>query len=82
MGSATVTHDTVPKALVSQATFVDMPNVRAWVMSIAPVLQQGLVESIRQARAVDPRGVVNATGHVNVLALSGVELTGPSGPAC
>ncbi len=79
VGCATVTHNTVPKALVSQATLVDMPNVRAWGDTYSPVLQQSLVESIRQARAIDPRGVVDATGHVNVLALSGGGANGAFG---
>jgi predicted acylesterase/phospholipase RssA len=38
-----------------------------------------LVESIHQARAIDPRGVVDTTGHVNVLALSGGGANGAFG---
>jgi hypothetical protein len=79
VGCATVTHNSVPKALVSHATLVDMPNVRAWGDEYSPVLQQSLVESIRQARAIDPRGMVDATGHVNVLALSGGGANGAFG---
>jgi hypothetical protein len=79
VGCGTVTHNSVPKALVSHATLVDMPNVRAWGDEYSSVLQQSLVESIRQARAVDPRGVVDATGHVNVLALSGGGANGAFG---
>jgi Patatin-like phospholipase len=79
VGCATVTHNTVPKALVPHASMVDMPNVRAWGDTYSPVLQRSLVESIQQARAIDPRGVVDATGHVNVLALSGGGANGAFG---
>ena len=79
VGCATVSHNTVPKELISQATVVDMPNVRAWGDTYSTVLQRSLVESIHQARAIDPRGVVDATGHVNVLALSGGGANGAFG---
>ena len=79
VGCETVAHNTVPKALVSQATLVDMPDVRAWGDTYSTVLQHSLIESIHQARAIDPRGVVDATGHVNVLALSGGGANGAFG---
>jgi hypothetical protein len=76
---ASVSHNTVPKDLISQATVVDMPNVRAWGDTYSTVLQRSLVESIHQARAIDPSGVVDTTGHVNVLALSGGGANGAFG---
>jgi hypothetical protein len=79
VGCATVSHNTVPKDLSSQATVVDMPNIRAWGDTDSTVLQHSLVESIHQARAIDPRGVVDTTGHVNVLALSGGGANGAFG---
>jgi len=79
VGCATVSHNSVPKALVSQASLVDMSNVRAWGDTFSPVLQRSLVESIHQARAIDPRGVVDATGYINVLALSGGGANGAFG---
>jgi hypothetical protein len=66
VGCATVSHNTVPKDLVSQATVVDMPNIRAWEDMYSTVLQHSLAESIHQARAIDPRGVVDTTGYVDV----------------
>jgi hypothetical protein len=78
-GCATVSRDSVPKDLISHATVVDMPNVRAWGDEYSTVLQRSLVDSIRQARTIDPRGVVDATGHVNVLALSGGGANGAFG---
>jgi hypothetical protein len=74
-----VSHNTVPKELISQATVVDMPNVRAWGDTYSTVLQRSLVDSIHQARAIDPRGVVDTTGHANVLALSGGGANGAFG---
>src|SRR2546422_2274330 len=79
VGCATVSHNSVPKDLISQATLVDMPNVRAWGDMYSPVLQRSLAESIHQARAIDPRGVVDATGYVDVLALSGGGANGAFG---
>jgi hypothetical protein len=79
MGCASVSHNSVPKDLISHATLVDMPNVRAWGDAFSPVLQRSIVESIYQARAINPRGVVDATGHVNILALSGGGANGAFG---
>jgi hypothetical protein len=79
VGCASVSHNTVPKELISQATVVDMPNVRAWGDTYSTILQRSLVDSIHQARAIDPRGVVDTTGHVNVLALSGGGANGAFG---
>jgi hypothetical protein len=79
LGCASVTHNTVPKDLVAEARVVDMPDVRAWGDEYSTVLQRSLVESVRQARAIDPRGVVDATGVVNVLALSGGGANGAFG---
>jgi hypothetical protein len=79
VGCATVTHNTVPKELLLEATVLDMPDVRAWGDTYSPALQRSLVESIRQARAIDPRGVVDATGAVSVLALSGGGANGAFG---
>jgi uncharacterized protein YceK len=79
VGCATVAHHTVPKELVSEATALDTPDIRAWGDTYSPGLQRSLVESIRQARAIDPRGVVDATGAVSVLALSGGGANGAFG---
>jgi hypothetical protein len=79
VGCATVAHNTVPKDLVSQARVPDMPDVRAWGDEFSPVLQRSVVESIHQARAIDPRGVIDPTGAVNVLALSGGGANGAFG---
>ena len=78
-GCSTVSRNTVPKELISEATVLDMPGVRAWGDEYSPELQRSLVESIRQARAVDPRGVIDATGAVSVLALSGGGANGAFG---
>jgi Patatin-like phospholipase len=79
VGCTTVPHHTVPKALVSQAAVVDMPDVRAWGDTYSPALQHSLIESFHQARAIDPRGVIDGTGHVNILALSGGVANGAFG---
>jgi hypothetical protein len=71
VGCTTISRHTVPKELVPQATVLDIPDVRDWGDEYSAVLQRSLVESIRQARAINPQGVVDATGAVNVLALSG-----------
>jgi Patatin-like phospholipase len=79
VGCPTMSHNSVPKAFVSQASLVDMPNVHAWGDTFSPLLQRSLVESMHQARAIDPRGVVDATGYINILALSGGGANGAFG---
>jgi Patatin-like phospholipase len=79
VGCPSVSHNSVPKAFVSQASLVDMPNVRAWGDTFSPLLQRSLVESMHQARAIDPRGVVDATGYIAILALSGGGANGAFG---
>jgi hypothetical protein len=79
VGCATVTHNTVPKELVAEATVLDMPNVRAWGDVYSSVLQHSLIESIHQVRAINPRGLVDAAGYVDVLALSGGGANGAFG---
>ena len=66
----------VPLDALDRAEIPGMPGIRAWGGQPSKVFQADLVESIRQARAVDPRGVVDAAGSINVLALSG---GGPDG---
>jgi hypothetical protein len=61
---------------------LDIPDVRDWGDEYSAVLQRSLVESIRQARAINPQGVVDATGAVNVLALSGAVPMARSALAC
>jgi hypothetical protein len=79
VGCATVTRQTVPKEFISEATVPDMPDVQAWGDGYGAVLQRSLVESIRQARAINPQDVVDATGAVSVLALSGGGANGAFG---
>lgn len=70
-GCAAPPRQPVPADLQSQAQAVGHPDVRAWGDKFSPLLQASLVESVHQVRAIDPRGLVDATGAVNVLALSG-----------
>ena len=70
-GCAGVVRNPLPVELAGQATVAGMPDIRAWGGEFSPVFQADLVESIRQARAVDPRGVVGPDGSVNVLSISG-----------
>jgi hypothetical protein len=53
--------------MIAKATVAHVPRLGD---TFSPVLRRSLVESIHQARAIDPRGVVDATGHVAILALS------------
>ena len=75
-GCAGVVRNPLPADLAGEASIAGMHNIRAWGSEFSPVFQADMVESIRQARAVDPRGVVGPDGYVNVLAISG---GGPDG---
>lgn len=70
-GCAGPQRNAVPEHLLGQAAPVGLAGVRDWGSEYSETLQASLVESIRQARAIDPRGVVDDEGYVNVLALSG-----------
>jgi hypothetical protein len=70
-GCAGVVRNPLPPELAGEASVVGMKDIRAWGGEPSPVFQADLVESIRQARAIDPRGVVGPDGYVNVLAISG-----------
>ncbi|MFB3893302.1 MAG: patatin-like phospholipase family protein [Phycisphaerae bacterium] len=75
-GCAGVTRNALPAELASKAEVPGIPGVRAWGSDYSPLFQADLVESAKQARGVDPRGVVGPDGYANVLALSG---GGPDG---
>ena len=71
IGGCAPTRNALPSELASEAEVAGMPNIRAWGGEHSPLFQKDLVESIRQARRSDPRGVVDEGGVVNILALSG-----------
>ena len=76
LGGCGVTRHPLPEDLAGEATVAGMRDIRAWGDKFSPVFQADLVESVRQVRAVDPRGVIGPNGYVNVLAISG---GGPDG---
>ncbi len=76
LGGCGVTRHPLPEDLAGEATVAGMRDIRAWGDKFSPVFQANLVESVRQVRAVDPRGVIGPNGYVNVLAISG---GGPDG---
>ncbi len=65
------TRNPLPEELASAAQPVGIPNVRAWGGEHSPLFQADLVQSIHQSRRIDPRGMVDDDGYVNILALSG-----------
>ena len=65
------TRNALPPELVSKATVIGMPDVRDWGGEHSRLFQEDLVDSIRQARRLDPRGIVDEHGVVSILALSG-----------
>ena len=70
-GCAGITRNPLPAELGPKAEIAGIPGVRAWGDEFSPLFQADLVESIRQARKMNPRGAVGPDGHVNVLAVSG-----------
>jgi hypothetical protein len=66
-----VTRDPVPMKLAHEAQVVGIRDVRAWGGEHSPLFQKNLIESIRRARRHDPRGVVDKTGAVSILTISG-----------
>lgn len=78
-GCAGITRNALPQELASEACLAGIPDVRAWGAEYSPVFQADLVESIRQARAIDPQGLAKGDGYVNVLAISGGAADGAFG---
>lgn len=71
VGCGGVARHPLPADLAPEATVAGMRDIRDWGDQPSPLFQADLVESIHQARAVDPRGVVGPDGYVSVLAISG-----------
>jgi predicted acylesterase/phospholipase RssA len=69
----------VPRELASKAQIPGLSDVRDWGDRFSSVLQRGLVQSIHQARAVNPRGGGDEDGSLSVLALSGGGANGAFG---
>jgi hypothetical protein len=61
-GCAGVERNALPTELAGKAEIAGIPGVRAWGSQFSPLFQADLVESIKQARSVDPRGVVGPDG--------------------
>ena len=76
LGCAGVTRNPLPAEFVETAQPTGIPNVRAWGGQFSPLFQADMVDSIRQAQRLNPRGVMDKDGYVNVLAISG---GGPDG---
>jgi hypothetical protein len=70
-GCAGVVRNPLPAELVSEATVAGMQGIRDWGGQPSALFQADLVESIRQARAINPLGAVGPDGNINVLAISG-----------
>ncbi len=70
-GCAGIVRNPLPTELATQAEIPGMPGIRTWGDSYSPLFQADLVESIKQARATNPLGVVGPDGCVSVLAISG-----------
>ena len=70
------TRNALPGELMEVAQPVGIPDVRAWGGRPSELFQRDFVESIRQVRSHSPTGLVDKSGWVNILALSG---GGPDG---
>lgn len=78
-GCASIVRNPLPAELAPEAQVEGLKDVRAWGSEFSPVFQADMVESIRQALRVNPRGVVGPNGYVNILALSGGGANGAFG---
>ena len=69
----------LPAELVNEAQPVGIPNVRAWAGKPSPLLQQDMIDSIRQVHAHSPYARLDDTGWTSVLAISGGGANGAYG---
>ncbi len=70
-GCAGVIRNPLPMELAGHAEIPGMPGIRTWGDEFSPLFQADVVESIKQARAVDSRGLVGPDGCISALAISG-----------
>ena len=71
VGGCAHTHKALPANSLEAARPSGIAGIRDWGGEPSELFQKDLVESIRQVRSHNPEGLVDSSGWINVLALSG-----------
>lgn len=69
----------LPPELRTEATVQGLTGVRTWAFEHSPEFEKDLILSVRQELSYSSRGHNDATGHFNILALSGGGANGAFG---
>jgi len=79
MGGCAKTRTTLPPELFRDSKVLGMTGVRTWAFEHSPIFEEDLIASVKQAQRYSSTRHVDASGHFNILALSGGGANGAFG---
>ena len=68
-----------PPELIHDSKVMGMTGVRTWAFERSPIFEEDLTESVKQEQRYSSTGRDDASGHFNILALSGGGANGAFG---
>jgi hypothetical protein len=68
-----------PPQLIHDSKVLGVTGVRTWAFERSPIFEEDLTESVKQEQRYSPTGHDDASGHFNILALSGGGANGAFG---
>jgi hypothetical protein len=79
MAGCAKTRTTLPPELFRDSKILGMTDVRTWAFERSRIFEEDLIASVKQAQRYSPTRHVDASGHFNILALSGGGANGAFG---
>jgi predicted patatin/cPLA2 family phospholipase len=79
MAGCVKTRTTLPPELIHDSKVLGMTGVRTWAFEHSPEFEEDFKASVKQAQRYSPTRHVDASGHFNILALSGGGANGAFG---
>ena len=73
------TRTTLPPELIRDSKVLGMTGVRTWAFEHSPIFEEDLTASVKQEQRYSSTGHDDASGHFNILALSGGGANGAFG---
>ncbi len=79
MAGCVTTRTTLPPELIHDSKVLGMTGVRTWAFEHSPIFEEDFTASVKQAQRYSSTGHNDASGHFNILALSGGGANGAFG---
>jgi len=79
MAGCGITRTTLPPELIRDSKVLGMTGARTWAFEHSPMFEEDLIESAKQELRYSSTGHDDASGHFNILALSGGGANGAFG---